>query len=226
MLVNPAENMANTGWGSVSESVPDNNLLRIKQGNRSPTNVVPAVSAIYHNPTAPYNYTEGYHHLFRYIKARMTKEEVIHICKAFAVFRPSFIALVKNLTEEDMIYMEKGFQRVILEYEKMISFSGTPTAVWRRTGQLALVGKEFSFLTQWSRDDLLRKPTYIYESAISYWDHFAVHAFDNSEQSVQIKCNLVTPAGRVVPCAFCFTFKRDIFDIPLAIVGNFLPILE
>jgi hypothetical protein len=35
--------------------------------------------------------------------------------------------------------------------------------VWRRTGEITLVGKEFSLLTQWSRDALLSKKTYIYE---------------------------------------------------------------
>jgi len=49
------------------------------------------------------------------------------------------------------------------EYEKLISFSGTPTVVWRRTGEICLVGKEFSLLTNWSKDALLGKKKYIYE---------------------------------------------------------------
>jgi hypothetical protein len=48
----------------------------------------------------------------------------------------------------------------------LISYSGTPTVVWRRTGEITLVGKEFSLLTQWSRDALLSKKTYIYEVKI------------------------------------------------------------
>ncbi|KAK9759449.1 Transcriptional regulator of nonfermentable carbon utilization [Basidiobolus ranarum] len=64
-----------------------------------------------------------------------------------------------------------------------------------------------------------------HNSAVDYWEKFATHAFDNSEQSVMTRCTLISSSGRAVPCAFCFTFKRDIFDIPLAIVGNFLPIL-
>lgn len=53
------------------------------------------------------------------------------------------------------------------EYEKLITYSGTPTVVWRRTGEIALVGKEFSLLTQWSRDAILGKKTYIYEVSCS-----------------------------------------------------------
>lgn len=240
----------------------------------------------------------------------------MRVCRAMAMFRPSFIALIMNLTPEDLIFMETCFQRTVLvsklvtfnltdyyfwvlhlchhpihcntstswetgkhirqcnrdtnpmhcfyffplffslffllfflpvpvsvsvlpwtiflpfqEFEKLISFSGTPTVVWRRTGEIALVGKEFSLLTQWSRDQLLNKKTYIYElmdnqSAVEYWEKFSTHAFENTEQTVMTTCILLSPTQRVVPCTFCFTIKRDIFDIPLAIVGNFLPILS
>lgn len=110
----------------------------------------------------------------------------MRISRALALFRPSFLALIMNLTEEDLVFMEKCIQRTLLvmyiymcmcprvewsqltcqwyqEYEKLISFSGTPTVVWRRTGEVCLVGKEFLLLTQWPRDTLLNKKTYIYE---------------------------------------------------------------
>ena len=44
---------------------------------------------------------------------------------------------------------------VTQELEKLISFSGTPTCVWRRTGEICLVGDEFCLLTEWSKDELL-----------------------------------------------------------------------
>lgn len=87
----------------------------------------------------------------------------MRISRALALFRPSFLALIMNLTEEDLVFMEKCMQRTLLEYEKLISFSGTPTVVWRRTGEVCLVGKEFLLLTQWPKDTLLNKKTYIYE---------------------------------------------------------------
>ncbi|KAF9305646.1 Transcriptional regulator of nonfermentable carbon utilization [Mortierella antarctica] len=186
---------------------------------------------VYANTKQPFNYTDGFHYLLRYVRERMDREEMMRICRAMAMFRPSFIALIMNLTPEDLIFMEKCFQRTILEFEKLISFSGTPTVVWRRTGEIALVGKEFSLLTQWGRDQLVGKKTYIYElmdnqSAVEYWEKFSTHAFENTEQTVMTTCILLSPTNRVVPCTFCFTIKRDIFDIPLAIVGNFLPILS
>ncbi|KAF9167302.1 Transcriptional regulator of nonfermentable carbon utilization [Mortierella sp. AD010] len=186
---------------------------------------------VYANTKQPFNYTDGFHYLLRYVRERMDKDEMMRVCRAMAMFRPSFIALIMNLTPEDLIFMETCFQRTVLEFEKLISFSGTPTVVWRRTGEIALVGKEFSLLTQWSRDQLVNKKTYIYElmdnqSAVEYWEKFSTHAFENTEQTVMTTCILMSPTNRVVPCTFCFTIKRDIFDIPLAIVGNFLPILS
>ncbi|KAF8980506.1 Transcriptional regulator of nonfermentable carbon utilization [Entomortierella lignicola] len=186
---------------------------------------------VYANTKQPFNYTDGFHYLLRYVREKMDKEEMMRVCRAMATFRPSFIALIMNLTPEDLIFMETCFQRTVLEFEKLISFSGTPTVVWRRTGEIALVGKEFSLLTQWSRDQLVNKKTYIYElmdnqSAVEYWEKFSTRAFENTEQTVMTTCILLSPTNRVVPCTFCFTIKRDIFDIPLAIVGNFLPILS
>lgn len=93
----------------------------------------------------------------------MGRDDLMRISRALALFRPSFLALIMNLTEEDLVFMEKCIQRTLLEYEKLISFSGTPTVVWRRTGEICLVGKEFSLLTQWTKDMLLGKKIYIYE---------------------------------------------------------------
>ncbi|KAJ3184852.1 Transcriptional regulator of nonfermentable carbon utilization [Gaertneriomyces sp. JEL0708] len=188
-------------------------------------------SGVYKSVVRPYDYREGFHNLVKYVKERMEKNDIIRICRALAGFRPSFMAQIMNLSEEDLLFMEKCFQRTIMEFDKLIGFSGTPTVVWRRTGEIALVGKEFSILTQWPREQLLGKRTYIYElmdnsSAVDYWEKFSLIAFDNSQQSMMTTCTVLTPTGRPVTCAFCFTIKRDIFDVPLAIVGNFLPLFR
>jgi hypothetical protein len=52
---------------------------------------------------------------------------------------------------------------VLQEFEKLISFSGTPTVAWRRTGEVCLVGVEFSMLTDWSREELVHGNKYIWE---------------------------------------------------------------
>ncbi|KAG0278729.1 Transcriptional regulator of nonfermentable carbon utilization [Linnemannia gamsii] len=166
----------------------------ISQSNRVSKRKFPSNTPenVYANTKAPFNYTEGFHYLLQYVRERMDKEEMMRVCRAMAMFRPSFIALIMNLTPEDLIFMETCFQRTVL---------------------------------------LLNKKTYIYElmdnqSAVEYWEKFSTHAFENTEQTVMTTCILLSPTQRVVPCTFCFTIKRDIFDIPLAIVGNFLPILS
>ncbi|KAG2199691.1 hypothetical protein INT46_011167 [Mucor plumbeus] len=179
----------------------------------------------------PFNYAEGFHYLIQHVRDKMSRDDLMRISRALALFRPSFLALIMNLTEEDLVFMEKCIQRTLLEYEKLISFSGTPTVVWRRTGEICLVGKEFSLLTQWTKDMLLGKKIYIYElmdsqSAVEYWEKFATHAFDNTDKSCVYSCIIKTPQQKPVPCTFCFTIKRDIFDLPSVIVGNFLPILS
>lgn len=185
---------------------------------------------IYSRVQKPYNYVDSYHYLLQYVKHRMGREELVRISRALVLFRPSYMSVVASLTEEDLIYMEKCVQRTLLEFEKLISFSGTPTVVWRRTGEIVLVSKEFLLLTQWSKEALLGQKKYIYElmdngSAIEYWEKFSQHAFDNAESAVYMSVILMSPSFRPVPCSFCFTLKRDIFDLPCVVVGNFLPIL-
>ncbi|KAJ1950863.1 Transcriptional regulator of nonfermentable carbon utilization [Dispira parvispora] len=234
-------------------------------------------SDVYAYVREPFRYVDGFHFLMRLINDRLSKEDAIRICRAMSLFRPTFIALNMHLSTEDLVFMEKCFHRTLLEYEKLISFSGTPTVVWRRTGEIALVGKEFALLTGWSKEQLLGMapmpadtflPTfgnghtgtsplvyntltnapgsngsgqnsaqppsshrYIFEfmdnsSVVDYWEKFAEHSYGNSEHSVMTTCQLLRPDNRKVPCTFCFTIKRAIFDIPLVIVGNFLPILS
>ncbi|KAF9997814.1 Transcriptional regulator of nonfermentable carbon utilization, partial [Modicella reniformis] len=179
--VNGVSTTNNNSPAAFPTHTPTTRVSKRKFPSNTPENV-------YANTKQPFNYTDGFHYLLRYVRERMDKEEMMRICRAMAMFRPSFIALIMNLTPEDLIFMEKCFQRTILEFEKLISFSGTPTVVWRRTGEIALVGKEFSLLTQWGRDQLVGKKTYIYElmdnqSAVEYWEKFSTHAFENTEQT-------------------------------------------
>ncbi|CEP17121.1 hypothetical protein [Parasitella parasitica] len=228
-------NSANTS-PSISLSTPQLHPHRLDNGYdsqqvlRRRKGVGSTPGEIYSRVQRPYNYADSYHYLIEYAKNRMGKDQLIRISRALVLFRPSYMSLIAALTEEDLIYMEKCVQRTLLEFEKLISFSGTPTVVWRRTGEIVLVGKEFLLLTQWSKEALLGKQTYIYElmddgSTVEYWEKFSQHAFDNAESGVYMSVILMSPTFRPVPCSFCFTLKRDIFDLPCVVVGNFLPIL-
>lgn len=183
----------------------------------------------YRTVTKPYPYAQSYHYLVQHLKERFEKNDILRIIRALATFRPSLIALQMPLSEEDETFVERTFQRTLVELNKLISFSGTPTVVWRRTGEICLVGTEFCLLTGWSREELLGKK-YIFElfdtgSVVEYYESFAKHAFESTSSSVMTQCVVLGPSGRPVPCAFCFSVRRDLFSCPFLVIGSFLPVL-
>lgn len=259
-------------------------------------------SSIYESVKEPYAYTSGFHNLTAFIQRRFSPQKTLRIAKALASIRPSFIATTKTLNRDDLIFMEKCFQRTLWEYEDFINACGTPTIVCRRTGEVAAVGKEFSILTGWKKDVLLGKepnlnvntgaasgpqsgttsrgsftprssmvenpavsgrpqPVFLAEllddeSVVEFYEDFARLAFGDSRGSVMTRCKLLKYktkedmglksddsskwnellrkggiAGEAgmnklgfkdgkVECAYCWTVKRDVFDIPMLIVMN------
>ncbi|KAJ5585411.1 uncharacterized protein N7459_005211 [Penicillium hispanicum] len=258
-------------------------------------------SSIYESVKEPYAYTSGFHNLTAFIQRRFSPQKTVRIAKALASIRPSFIATTKTLNRDDLIFMEKCFQRTLWEYEDFINACGTPTIVCRRTGEIAAVGKEFSILTGWKKDVLLGKepnqnvntggspvpasgatsrgsftprsstletapsgrpqPVFLAElldddSVVEFYEDFARLAFGDSRGSVMTRCKLLKYktkedmeaqsddsgkwnnhlrkggiAGEAgmnqlgskdgkVECAYCWTVKRDVFDIPMLIVMN------
>ncbi|MCJ1402338.1 Transcriptional regulator of nonfermentable carbon utilization [Xylographa trunciseda] len=116
-------------------------------------------SAVYESVNQPYSYTAGFHSLIAFLQRRFSPQKTLRIAKSLASIRPSFLSCTKSLNRDDLIFMEKCFQRTLWEYEDFINACGTPTIVCRRTGEVAAVGKEFSILTGWRKDVLLGKET-------------------------------------------------------------------
>lgn len=114
-------------------------------------------SAIYTSVITPHPYTTNFHALIAYLQKRFASQpsKTLAIAKSLASIRPSFIATTKTLNRDDLIFMEKCFQRTLFEYEGFIEGVGTPTIVARRTGEIAAVGKEFQILTGWTKNILL-----------------------------------------------------------------------
>lgn len=282
------------------------------QASSLPPRRVRDSSTIYDSVKQPYSYTDGFHKMTAFVQRRFSPQRTLRIAQALARIRPSFISCTKNLSQEDLLFMEKCFQRTLWEYEDFINACGTPTIVCRRTGEVAAVGKEFSILTGWSKEVLLGKapnlnvntggsssqpgtgassrggyntprvsddsrsqPVFLAEllddeSAIEFYEDFARLAFGDSRGSVTTHCKLLTyktmddpsfapnretgfedefeprlkkkrrtygPGGNgseakiqgfgdrdgKVECSYCWTVKRDVFDIPMLIVMNFLP---
>ncbi|KAH8684250.1 hypothetical protein BGZ60DRAFT_367110 [Tricladium varicosporioides] len=287
-------------------------------------------SSIYDTVHEPYSYTAGFHSLTAFLQRRFSPNKTLRIAKSLASIRPSFISCTKTLGRQDLIFMEKCFQRTLFEYEDFMVNCCTPTLVCRRTGEIAAVNKEFTLLTGWKKDVLLGQeanlnvntgkspnsganssgpnsvgntgkaglatprmrplslteaqgkegrpqPVFLAElldddSVIEFYEDFARLAFGDSRGSVTARCRLLkyqtkeglegSPemttkgeeqnkrkeiaggiggmGGRVreidgehgisrlerdgkMDCTYCWTVKRDVFDIPMMIVMNFLP---
>ncbi|KAI3539992.1 transcription factor [Colletotrichum abscissum] len=112
-------------------------------------------SSIYETVKEPYPYLAGFHALIDYLPKRFSANMTLRIAKALASIRPSFIACTKTLSRQDLIFMEKCFQRTLFEYEEFMHHTSAPTIVLRRTGEIAAVNKEFIALTGWTKDVLL-----------------------------------------------------------------------
>ena len=281
-------------------------------------------SSIYDTVHEPYPYTTGFHSLTAFLQRRFSANKTLRIAKSLASIRPSFISCTKTLNRQDLIFMEKCFQRTLFEYEEFMLNCCTPTLVCRRTGEVAAVNKEFTLLTGWRKDVLLGKepnlnittgrtrdtgsgpasggntgraglstprllpltigepqggegrsqPVFLAElldddSVIAFYEDFARLAFGDSRGSVTTKCKLLkyqtkdgpleSPdskddgkskvkvheksggiggmgnrvreidgehgIGRLekdgkMDCSYCWTVKRDVFDIPMLIVMN------
>lgn len=283
---------------------PDSNDLALQSGNRKRRR---DPSHIYSSVNKPYSYTTGFHALTAFLQKRFSPQKTLRIAKAIASIRPSFISCTNKLNHDDLIFMEKCFQRTLWEYEDFINAYGTPTVICRRTGEVAAVSKEFSLLTGWRRDILLGKeanlnvnaggtsghqtgtssrgavtprnpnagventpgrpqPVFLAElldddSVIQFYDDFAKLAFGDPRGYAINPCKLLKyktkedsgwgpdedTAARLsaadakgqrglisgeagmnalgekdgkVDCMYCWSVKRDVFDIPMLIVMN------
>ncbi|KAI3404835.2 hypothetical protein KGF56_002352 [Candida oxycetoniae] len=172
---------------------------------------------IYAKVQMPFSYTPGYHSLIAYLRKRFSKPMLVKMAQSMAVYRPSFIACTNSLKEHDLIFMEQCFQRTLLTYHNFIKISGTPTIVWRRTGEIAYVGDEFCILTGWTKEELLGsgnngKKRFIVEllddeSVIEYFQVFSRIAFGDFLGATITECTLLTPKRDVKIRTGCIGFQ-------------------
>ena len=137
-----------------------------------------------------------------------------------------------------------------------------PACLWRRTGEICKLNKEFALLVDvpYERFDFKdpasaiciyevrlrvcpaaralaaaafphpppvdRTPSQLMseESAVNYWEKYANIAFDETQKAVLSTCVLKDSKGGLRPCSFSFTIRRDRYNLPFCLVGNFLPV--
>lgn len=179
-----------------------------------------------------YEYPNAYHALIAYLKKRFSKQELLTIVKCISKYRPSFISATQSLYERDLLFAEQSFQRCLLEYESSMEKSSSPTVIWRRTAEIVALTDEFCILTAQHKRKLLSRRSFIIElmdeeSTLKYFQVFSDMAFADGNSTIRTICNLRRgETGAFMKFACVWTIKRDIFDIPMLIVGQFLPVFE
>lgn len=177
----------------------------------------------------PYNYAKGYARLQSYMDNYMNQSSRQRILKPLLIFRPAFRAIARTLKDVDLVLVEESFERMLLDYDRVFTSMAIPACLWRRTGEIYRGNKEFASLVGVTTDDLKDGKLAIYElmneeSAVNFWEKYGAIAFDKGQKAVLTSCNLRTKDGfKRKSCCFSFTIRRDRYNIPSCIVGNFIP---
>ncbi|KAI7819163.1 hypothetical protein BC939DRAFT_270412 [Gamsiella multidivaricata] len=180
----------------------------------------------------PYNYVNGYTRLQIYMDSNMSNISRQRILNVMGTFRPAFRTVAQTLTDIDLVLVEEAFERLLLDYDRVFSSMGIPACLWRRTGEIYKGNKEFASLVNVPLEMLREGRLCIYElmaeeSAVNYWEKYGNIAFDAGQKAVLTSCLLKNPdpeSQNVISCCFSFTIRRDKYNIPTVIVGNFLPV--
>lgn len=178
----------------------------------------------------PYNYAQGYTRLQNYMDRYMNQSSRQRILKPLSTIRPAFRAIARSLKDVDLVLVEEGFERMLLSYDRVFTSMSMPACLWRRTGEIYRANKEFANLVDCGVEDLIEGRLAIYElmteeSAVNFWEKYGSIAFDKGQKAVLTSCNLRSRDGRRKrPCCFSFTIRRDRYNIPICIVGNFIPL--
>lgn len=181
-------------------------------------------------------------------KRKEKRQNLLIILKLIASYRPTFISAHKSLLKPyDLLFLEMSFQRSLLDCEKLLQLNSSPTIMWRRTGEIVSISNDLLSILGLSVSEILSKRTFIIElmyddnSIINYFKLFQSVAVGSLHLRIVTTCKLKKkPAGdsstrngilaESMPrdhIEFCsvWTVKRDLFDIPMLIVGQFLPVL-
>ncbi|KAG0250953.1 hypothetical protein DFQ27_009122 [Actinomortierella ambigua] len=180
----------------------------------------------------PYNYVNGYSRLQKYMDSHMSNISRQRILNVMGTFRPAFRSVAQSLTDIDLVLVEEAFERLLLDYDRVFSSMGIPACLWRRTGEIYKGNKEFAALVNVPLEMLREGRLCIYElmaeeSAVNYWEKYGNIAFDAGQKAVLTSCLLKNPDPEnqnLISCCFSFTIRRDKYNIPTVIVGNFLPV--
>lgn len=206
-----------------------------------------SVQDIYTNKILNFDYPQSYHSLTHFLKTRFgidhnnsTDEErttkrknLLQILKLIASYRPTFILAYKNLLiPHDLELLEILFQRCLFDHQRLMKLNSSPTIMWRRTGEIVSISDDMLSLLEYNINDILSQRRFILElmyddeSILNYFKLFKSVAVGNLHSSIVTKCNLKTKSSdKCLEFCCVWTVKRDLFDLPSLMIGQFLPVL-
>ncbi|KAF5210784.1 putative glucose starvation modulator [Clavispora lusitaniae] len=171
------------------------------------------------------------------------RENLLMILRLIASYRPTFISTHKALFRPfDFQFLEMSFQRCLLDYENLSRLNASPTIIWRRTGEIVSMSNDLVALLGLNISTILSKRTFILElmyddeSIVEYFRLFESVAVGNLHSTIVTRCKLIKRPSEGIETntsmdsdyiEFCsvWTVKRDLFDLPMMVVGQFLPVL-
>ncbi|ORX47381.1 hypothetical protein BCR36DRAFT_413726 [Piromyces finnis] len=178
----------------------------------------------------PYNYAKGYLKLKSFINLRLSNERKKEMLTVLAKFQENLKNYSLNIEDIDLLMIEETFERLLIKFDRLFASMPLPSCIWRRNGEIFKANHHFAFLVGIPMEKLNNGNTLIYEImgveyAMDYWEKFTEIAFDNSQKAIISITALInqTNTNRVIKCSFSFTIYRDKFNIPIAIIGNFIP---
>ncbi|OUM66009.1 hypothetical protein PIROE2DRAFT_25149, partial [Piromyces sp. E2] len=178
----------------------------------------------------PYNYAKGYLRLKSFINLRLSSERKKEMSVVLAKYQENLKEHSLHVEDVDLLMIEEIFERLLIKFDRVFAGMPLPSCLWRRNGEIFKANHHFAFLTGIPMEKLCCGSTLIYEImgieyAMDYWEKFTEIAFDNSQKAIISITALInqTNINRVIKCSFSFTIYRDKFDIPIAIIGNFIP---
>ncbi len=177
----------------------------------------------------PYNYGKGYTRLQEYMDMTMSPESHKRVLRPLSSIRPAFRSIARSLKDVDLVLVEEAFERMLLSYDRVFTSMSMPACLWRRTGEIYRANKEFASIVGYTVDDLRDGKLAIYElmneeSAVNYWEKYGSIAFDKGQKAVLTTCTLQNVEKVNMECCFSFTIRRDRYNMPMCIVGNFIAI--
>ncbi|KAF2258603.1 hypothetical protein CC78DRAFT_594448 [Lojkania enalia] len=183
----------------------------------------------------PFNYVKGYARLNQYMELNLHPASRNRILRQLDSFRPKFRERMQSLTDMELVRVEMWFDRHLMEYDRVFASMAIPACCWRRTGEIYRGNKEMAELIHVPMSKLRDGNIALHEiiaqpSLVSYWEKFGAIAFDHTQKAILTSCALKNPDPNSkdpeIRCCFSFTIKRDMYNIPALIVGNFLPIID